>query len=152
MKDFFSPSWLLDFWKGKSEIVEEENDDADSENDRDEPVDSNRDVPGPSGVFERAGSSGNYTVYAPRLDSSKRTEILGNGGLVASTQRTSQTSQKSGIAALLSIRSREPMNRKALETTSTSFTSVSESSRINEYSTHTRTSQEMIETQSQVNR
>jgi len=139
----------LDFWKGKTKEIEDENDDVDSENDGEEPIDIARDVPGPSGVFERAGSSGSYTVFAPRLDSS-RTQVLGNGGLVASAQGTSQTSQKSGLAALLAIRSREPINRKALETSSTCFTSVSESSRTTEYSTHTTTRREMVETQSQV--
>lgn len=139
----------MDFWKGKKGVEEEESDDADNEDDEGETVENNQDVAGSSGVFERAGTSGSFKVYAPRLDT-KRTDVLGNGGLVASVQRPSQTSQKSGLAGLMAIRSREPLNRKALEIRTTGFTSTSDSMRTDDRSTHTSATSRQITVETQI--
>lgn len=128
VRDFFSPSWLLDFWKGKSVVEEDESEDFDDENSGEEPAGISQDF-GPSRVLERAGPS--------TLERVTRQEVLGNGGpgFMASAQKRTRTPETSGLSALLAIRSREPLNKKALETKTTAFASSSgEYSRSNEYS------------------
>ncbi|KXJ27757.1 Nuclear pore complex protein Nup153 [Exaiptasia diaphana] len=130
VRDFFSPSWLLDFWKGKNVVEEDESEDFDDENSGEEPAGISQDFGSSSRVMERAGPSTSERV------SDTRQELLGNGGpgFMASAQKRSRTSQKSGLSALLALRPREPLNKKALETKTTAFaSSTGEYSRSNEY-------------------
>ncbi|KAK3747986.1 hypothetical protein QZH41_003961 [Actinostola sp. cb2023] len=49
VKDFFSPSWLVDFWKGKKVSEEDEFEDFVNEDEGDEPVQATQGYEGPSG-------------------------------------------------------------------------------------------------------
>lgn len=125
MKDFFSPSWLVDFWKGKitpEEEVEQDEDIEEPEN----PTDTIETEQGSSrGTSElvntrQAGQTSSDT--RERID-----KVYGNGGLgsVASAQITSQSSRKSGLKAFLALTSRHKSDKESVVTRTTESSSMS---------------------------